>query len=69
VKPSLIRKVRAERELARRERQLAAQDLHEAFLYGGPLEQERREHAELHLAAARQHERIADAIERAAAAS
>ena len=59
-----VKRARKERERAREERVMAACDLQEAYLYGGPLEQERRESAELHLARAREHERIADAIER-----
>jgi hypothetical protein len=61
---SLAKRAEAERDLARQERQMAAADLHEAFLYGGPLEADRRESAELHLAMAREHEQIAEQIER-----
>jgi hypothetical protein len=65
-RPATDERVRVERALARQEREQAALDLHEAYLYGGPLEHERRQRAEQHLAAARQHERTADEIERAA---
>ncbi len=61
---SVVRQVRAERELARQEREMAACDLHEAYLFGGPLEDERRRSGEAHLALAREHEQIAEALER-----
>jgi hypothetical protein len=64
VRSARVKRARKERELAREERVMAACDLQEAYLYGGPLEQERRQSAELHLARAREHERIAEAIER-----
>ena len=62
--PGAGQRIRAERERARKEREQAALDLHEAFLFGGPLEQERRQSAERHLAAAQHHEQTADEIER-----
>jgi len=67
VRTSLVKQARAERELARQEREQAATYLHEAFLYGGPLEHERRQSAEIHLAMARQHEHLAEEIERGVA--
>jgi hypothetical protein len=66
VEQSPIRRASAERDRARKARNLAARDLHDAYLYGGRLEQQRRDSAEQHLAAARRHEEVAAELERAA---
>jgi hypothetical protein len=58
------KRIREEREQARHQRELAARDLHRAYLYGGPLEAQHRASAEVHLEAARRHERTAAEIER-----
>lgn len=66
VDQSAARAAMAMRAQAREERDLAARDLHEAFLYGGPLEAQRRQNAEQHLEAVRRHEQTAHELERAA---
>jgi hypothetical protein len=61
---SPAKRARAERENAGRERELARRELHLAFLYGGPREDEHREAAKRHREAARRHDLTADRIER-----
>jgi hypothetical protein len=66
VEASPTQRAVAERDRARKERILAARDLHDAYLYGGRLELQRRDSAEEHFAVAQRHDEAAAELERTA---